>query len=79
MCGLCKNCKYWDTERIAVRATPPQGMGHCENPIIHEGYYYAKYAASDRAIYTSGAIIEDDEGWGWFVAPNFGCVHFEAD
>jgi hypothetical protein len=24
-----------------------------------------------------GIVTEDDEGWGFLVAPNFGCVNFE--
>jgi hypothetical protein len=69
--GLCKNCKYWDKDRDGFRFE--KGMGHCENPIFHEGYDEAK----DSETYNSGAIIEDDEGWGWYVAPSFGCIHFD--
>ena len=74
--GFCENCKYWDNQynepARAGTTDPPKGMGHCENPIFHEGYQ----EVDNEEIYRSGAIIEDDEGWAWFVAPNFGCIHF---
>jgi hypothetical protein len=25
-----------------------------------------------------GLWIENDEGWGWIVGPEFGCVHFQV-
>lgn len=62
----CKGCKYWTGEKN-------KHLRVCEQPKAYIGYHQkAKDTAKD------GLIIEGDEGWGWYVGPEFGCVHFEA-
>lgn len=48
-------------------------MGSCNNELMYTGYG----EPDNREVSERGAIIEDDEGWGWYVAPMFGCIHFE--
>jgi len=59
----CKDCKF------STEAGLPGNLD-CTNPKFAIGYGYD--TAPDDA-----AWIEDDEGWAWYVGPNFGCIHFE--
>ena len=66
-CGYCMNCKHF-------KPLAHNNMGSCQNVAnFHIGYS----TPSDEQITISGAIIEGDEGWGWMVGRNFGCIHFE--
>jgi hypothetical protein len=64
--GNCKNCKHWIGQK-------QDHMRTCEHPKIRTGYH-----EDPKSITNDGALIEDDEGWGWYVGPDFGCVHFET-
>jgi hypothetical protein len=60
---ICNNCKYYkpiDWLQIA---------GNCLCPKFHQGYDI------DVPI-IDGIIVENDEGWGFRVGENFGCIHF---
>lgn len=60
----CADCKHFEADGS------PAGFGHCSR--WHEGYGIAE---SDMA--TNEALVENDEGWGNVVGPDFGCVLFE--
>ena len=47
-------------------------MKSCSNEHFKQGYHY-----SEDEILDGDVLVEDDEGWGFFVTPSFGCVHFE--
>ena len=64
-CGYCMNCKYF--KPIEYRH-----MGDCTNEVN----FSIGYAEPDAQVCISGAVIEGDEGWGWHVGRNFGCIHF---
>ena len=64
----CKDCKWWV---VAEDYSSVRKYQTCENPKMQFGYQ------SLDTIETDGVRIEDDEGWGWIVGPEFGCVHFE--
>ena len=49
------------------------GMGECRNGLIYSGYS----KPANPEVEKSGVVTEDDEGWGCYVAPMFGCVHFK--
>ena len=68
----CKDCKFWSVEPVNSGRNF-LGMGSCNNELLHKGYG----EPDNKAIRERGAIIEDDEGWGWYVAPMFGCIHFK--
>lgn len=61
--GRCKDCKH------VIEAT--DGLT-CEHPMIYMGYHSEDHLDE----HPDGLIIEGDEGWGWIVGPEFGCVHF---
>jgi hypothetical protein len=44
----------------------------CNNPKHLLGY---AHPADTMAV--DGLQIENDEGWGWIIGPEFGCVNFE--
>jgi len=66
-CGYCMNCKYF--KPVAYKQ-----MGDCTN----KANFYIGYGEPDPQVVLSGAVIEGDEGWGWHVGRNFGCIHFDA-
>ena len=66
-CGYCMNCKYF-------KPIEYNHMGDCTN-IVN---FHLGYCKPDAQVYISGAVIENDEGWGWHVGRNFGCIRFEA-
>ena len=61
----CADCKHWE----ASEKSPE--YGHCSR--WHEGYHLK---IADVA--KNEAWVEDDEGWGNVVGPDFGCVLFET-
>lgn len=63
----CKTCKYWGKKR---KEHPH--MKTCRAPNIFYGYHHK----IDELPNTS-ALVEDDEGWGMFTGPDFGCVLHE--
>ena len=68
----CGDCKHFEKEEGVSRFRDTQvGFGHCGR--WHEGYLVE---ISDVA--SNEAWVEDDEGWGNVVGPDFGCVLFEA-
>jgi len=73
MSGLCKDCIYYATEKSDVEETLcmdyPE-LPTCINPNNLFGYQY-------DGPPVDGVHIEDDEGWGWSVGPEFGCVKFQ--
>lgn len=62
----CKNCAHYDVS--------DPNRPTCHHPKFKFGYYGIE---SVNDIDADGLAIEDDEGWGWIVGPEFGCVHFE--
>lgn len=46
------------------------GFGECKCESFRLGY-----AWEVNEIPKDGAVIENDEDWGWRVGPDFGCIH----
>lgn len=63
--GRCKNCRHF-RQRDGRPDDKP-----CRSEHVQYGY---------GIKYSGGAevVIEADEGWGWMIGPDFGCVHWEA-
>lgn len=61
---FCKNCIHWDKKTK---------LGQCKSPKWKYGYHYSMNDISDNEI-----IVEDDEDWGCYTGPKFGCIHFKA-
>ena len=59
----CKDCKH-------VESGDREGDLTCGHPKFVFGY-------GEELVSPDGLVIEHDEGWGWIVGPEFGCVHFE--
>ena len=64
----CNACKHFELIAVQEFAKVPQGSGHCER--WHEGYHVDDMQPNE-------AWVENDEGWGNVVGPDFGCVLFE--
>jgi hypothetical protein len=67
---LCKNCQHWTAAETGYEAQI--GYGECGSPAVARGY------GRPAPLPLDGALIENDEGWGFFTGPDFGCVHFVA-
>lgn len=63
----CADCIHYET---AGDTNPPAGYGHCSR-------WHAGYDVVIFDVARNEAWIEDDEGWGNVVGPEFGCVLFE--
>lgn len=69
--GLCADCKFFvPTVREGHSgSTPlPVGFGRCER--WHTGYGAIEMTPNE-------VRVEDDEGWGMRMGPEFGCVLFQ--
>ncbi len=64
----CKTCKHFETGEGRTYINLP-GSGHCAR-------YYQHYTLPDD-MKPNEAWIENDEGWGNVVGPEFGCVLWE--
>lgn len=62
----CKTCKHWSLD-----TSSPIGFGECSR------WNYGYYVSLDK-IASHEVIVENDEGWGAMIGPNFGCVLHEA-
>jgi hypothetical protein len=58
--GRCKGCRYSEPANDGLR---------CVNDKFVFGYD-VKSPPSD------GVVVEEYEGWGFRVGPDFGCIHF---
>lgn len=67
MSGTCDGCRFWTQQHDG--AYP---LGACDCPKFIRGY-----GDFDLAIILDGVRVEDDEGWGFYTGPKFGCVHWE--
>jgi hypothetical protein len=64
MMWCCKDCKHFvpDSQR--------QPYGSCARWNVGYGY-------DTDSMPHNEVLVENDEGWGMLVGPNFGCVLFE--
>lgn len=68
----CQHCKHWIQVAGISDGRCPAGYGMCACPMIYYGYSCADDIEKSD---TDRAVIENDEGWGMFTGPDFGCVH----
>jgi len=80
---LCGQCKWWKDPRgvdrvrasahglVHIAGRENEIFGSCASPKFRLGYGLGE-ALEDEVV------VEDDEGWGFFTGPHFGCVHGEA-
>ena len=66
----CKNCKH--SQKHSYSDTSVAGMLFCNHKLLE-----ATYATPDSDVAARGLVAENDEGWGFMVGPDFGCIHFE--
>ena len=57
---ICKNCDWWDNERLCQNS----------NKIFSDGYHNPETTNDDQLMY------EYNEDGSFEVGDNFGCVHF---
>ena len=73
----CKDCKHFTKN--------DELSGNCDNDKFVTGYgnKFCDYGANrekgyfNSMIEPDGVMLEDDEGWGFIVGKDFGCIHFE--
>jgi hypothetical protein len=68
----CASCRFWSVEADDEYERRPDGFGSCRSLA-----FYRVYGANEGDLTPASIAIEDDEGWGCFTGPEFGCVHFE--
>lgn len=61
--NTCRTCQQWRPIKTIPNA------GECGAPELRYGY-----TTSIEEVPMNGALIENDEGWGMWTRPNFGCV-----
>ena len=71
----CKDCRHWTAQERNFHSgstgIPSEARwGSCSR-------WEMGYGTPD-AFPADGIVIENDEGWGAFMGPMFGCVLFEA-
>ncbi len=66
----CADCRYFEQSNEAHGYLGMENFGHCGR--WHEGYHL------EAPLSPNEAWVENDEGWGSVVGPDFGCVLFEA-
>lgn len=81
----CKNCIHFKNK--SVDYNPPSSVysGYCDNPKFLVGYgnrfenyeYKAKSGEYHSTVAPDGVLVEGDEGWGFEVGKDFGCIHFK--
>ena len=67
----CKNCKYFSSEG--------DFSGTSTNDNFKIGYDYSFEKIEFNKAEPNQVIVEGDEGWGFIVGKNFGCIHFEEE
>jgi len=70
----CETCVHWHIAENQHRA--PDGFGECFCPSMLFGYYGGENELV--GVKPFEVVIENDEGWGMFTGPQFGCVHHTA-
>lgn len=70
----CSDCKFFaplsrGEQRPSTAILAASGYGSCER-------WDFGYGTRDE-LPPNGVIVEDDEGWGAYMGPQFGCVLFE--
>lgn len=66
--GECQACAHFTVDD----KHPPYGS--CSRWNVGYGAYYPPY---DEPMALNEVLVENDEGWGMVVGPQFGCVLYE--
>ena len=67
--ATCSSCRHWGVAEADRHC--PSGWGACASPRVERGY--GGVSQPDTTL----LLVEDDEGWGVYSAPTFGCVLHE--
>lgn len=67
--GTCKECNWYG--KLHPGLDRP-GDDNCGCPKFVNGY-----GLNEEEIPIDGIHVEDDEGWGFCVQPDFGCIHWK--
>ncbi len=74
----CEKCQFWhrgQSRNCFDRVEPKDAllpMGSCLCPKFQLGYNLTSVDFQPDEVH-----VENDEGWGFYTGPRFGCVHFE--
>ena len=60
----CRTCRYY------VAHDKPEGYGGCTR-------WHAGYGVEMSEVAANEVLVENDEGWGALMGPDFGCVLHE--
>jgi hypothetical protein len=66
--NVCRNCAFFNPDKDRIP------YGSCERWNV--GYGYAGTGPFKMPL--NEVVVEDDEGWGMLVGPDFGCVLWKS-
>lgn len=76
----CKDCRHYKS----VRDRGTSDHGSCDNPRFVKSYHHTfgpdpnyPLHPDEVCVPPDGVLVECDEGWGFYVGPDFGCVHWK--
>jgi hypothetical protein len=73
--NICKDCKYWTPTNGKSYRAKSALLGDCDCAKFVTGYYDD---SEPVPVARDGVLVEDDEGWGFYTGPEFGCIHWSA-
>lgn len=80
----CRTCKHYAPHDGPTGHSGGGGVEHgaCSSPKFVKGYH-AGFGVPDVGerwdpVPVDGVLVEDDEGWGFYVGADFGCVHHDS-
>jgi hypothetical protein len=65
--STCKTCKHFEFPHW----DGPPHLGRCKR-------WHVGYRVEEASVGQNEAWVEDDEGWGMRLGPDFGCVLHET-
>jgi hypothetical protein len=68
MSGRCKDCRFYQYPHWDKKSS---NFGSCAR--WHVGYH-----VEPEDVKANEAWVENDEGWGMMLGPDFGCVLFDS-
>jgi len=66
----CETCVHWTTDDGEMPRLPSH-FGACSSD-----KFIGEYFSNGELLEADRVVVENDEGWGFYTGPKFGCVHW---